>query len=57
MTMTYFAADGSFGSAENLIIINTSRWTEADWDAVLSLPDDERAGWAEKLNELLGEGE
>lgn len=31
MTIHYFAADGSYGDATNLVIVDTSDWTEDEW--------------------------
>lgn len=31
MNLHYFAKDGSFGSAEGLVIIDTSDWTDDEW--------------------------
>lgn len=43
MSKTYFAKDGSFGAADGLIVIDTSEWTQDDWDAVESGTDQDRA--------------
>ena len=53
--LTYFAVDGSYGSAERLIIIDTSRFTEKDWLTIELCSNEERGEWAEKLNEIIGE--
>jgi hypothetical protein len=50
MTNTYFATDGNCGSAEGLVIIDTSDWTESEWDIILSAPDDERARIAQEIS-------
>ena len=34
MAVHYFAADGSFGSADELVIVDTSTWTEEDWTEI-----------------------
>ncbi|WJZ48466.1 hypothetical protein [Actinomycetia phage DSL-LC01] len=31
MTIHYFAADGNYGDATNLVIVDTSDWTEDEW--------------------------
>ena len=31
---TYFAADGSYGSAEKMIVVNTSSFTAEDWENI-----------------------
>ena len=45
--------DGNCGSAEGLVIIDTSDWTESEWDIILSAPDDERAGIARDISSLI----
>mgnify|MGYP006297109677 CR=1 FL=1 len=37
----YFAADGSYGDAD-LVIIDTSEWTQDEWDIVENATDAER---------------
>jgi hypothetical protein len=41
MTM-YFAADGSYGSADEMLVVNTSNWTQLDFKCVEECGDDER---------------
>lgn len=31
MTIHYFAADGNYGNAKDLVIVDTSDWTEDEW--------------------------
>jgi hypothetical protein len=31
MTIHYFAADGNYGDAKDLVIVDTSDWTEDEW--------------------------
>ncbi len=50
MTNTYFATDGNCGSAEGLVVIDTSDWTESEWDIILSAPDEERARIAQEIS-------
>jgi len=39
----YFAQDGSYGLWENgSMLINTSQWTELDWEKVENCTDSER---------------
>jgi hypothetical protein len=49
MTATYFAADGSYGNAEGLIIVDTSDWTEEEWDIIDETTDSTRVSIAEQL--------
>ena len=34
MTIKYFAADGSYGNAEDIIIVDTADWSDDMWEAV-----------------------
>ena len=45
----YFATDGSFGSAEDLEIIDVSKWTEADWEEVQDEIDEYRISTARSI--------
>ena len=50
MKMTaYFAADGSYGDATGLVIIDTSNLTEEDWLTIEEASDSERAQVAATL--------
>lgn len=42
MSKTYFASDGNYGSADHLIILDTSEWDQEMWDRVQNMTDDER---------------
>jgi hypothetical protein len=42
MSKHYFAADGSYGDAESLVVCDTSRWTDAAWDTVVDCSDEGR---------------
>lgn len=37
--MTYFAMDGNYGDAHGLVVIDTSTWTDSDWDEIESAGD------------------
>jgi hypothetical protein len=49
MTSTYFAEDGSYGTAQNLEVIDTSEWTGEDWAEIENASDDRRAGTASAI--------
>jgi len=34
MTLTYFAADGNYGDATGMVIIDTTGWTDEDFEAL-----------------------
>lgn len=41
---TYFATDGSYGSASKIVLTDTSSWTDAMWELIdLSTDSDRRA--------------
>jgi len=42
MKMSYFAVDGSYGSADDIIIVDTGDWSEDEWDAVTMSTDTNR---------------
>lgn len=44
---TYFAADGSFGDAGDLVVIDTTNFTDADWAAIEEASDLRRKSLAE----------
>lgn len=39
---TYFANDGSFGSATGMVVIDTRAWSDEDWTEVENATDDVR---------------
>lgn len=51
MGLTYFAADGSFGDAAGLVVIDTSDWDQDDWDHIDFAPESERLSVARELSE------
>lgn len=45
----YFAQDGNYGDATELIIVDTDKWTEDDWLLIEDAHDSERADLAERI--------
>lgn len=41
--ISYFGSDGNYGDAVGIVVVDTSTWTEDDWDAIESAPDYRRA--------------
>lgn len=37
--VTYFASDGSFGSARGMVVIDTSKFTVEHWDSIEECSD------------------
>lgn len=46
MALTYFAADGSYGDAAGLIIIDARDWNDDQWDRIDTAHDRDRASIA-----------
>jgi len=44
--MFYFASDGSYGSADDLYMVDTTGFTRAMWDAIMVASDSSRASLA-----------
>ena len=55
MSKTYFAQDGKYGDAENLIVIDTTDWTEDEWSMIQYSPIDERFRIASELEQEISE--
>lgn len=49
MGKTYFAADGTYGDAEGLLVVDTTDWDEDDWAAVDYTTDSARLEIARQL--------
>lgn len=42
MTAHYFATDGNYGNAENLLVCDTDNWHESDWLRIEHTTDQDR---------------
>ena len=49
MGTTYFAIDGNYGDADGIVIVETSEWSEDDWQAIENAGDADRASVAYAL--------
>lgn len=49
--LSYFAEDGSYGSADGLVIMETTHWSELDWEIVESVNEWNRPVVARLLTE------
>lgn len=38
----YFATDGNYGSAEGYVVMETTHWSELDWEIIESASDEYR---------------
>lgn len=45
----YFASDGSYGTAEELTILDTTEWTDEDWELIEFSTDMERSTVAQGI--------
>jgi hypothetical protein len=41
-TLHYFASDGNYGSAEGYVLMETTHWSEIDWEIIESATDEYR---------------
>jgi hypothetical protein len=47
----YFAEDGSYGTAEEFKVFDTSKWTQDDWTTIEECRDEKRLSIAVEINE------
>lgn len=47
--MHYFATDGNYGDAEDILIIDTDLFTQEDWEEIESQPDYDRLETAQEI--------
>ena len=55
-TSTYFAADGNYGEADELVIVDTTLWSEEDWNEIEEASDSYRPDIAKTINERIRYG-
>jgi hypothetical protein len=55
MALTYFAADGSYGDAHGIIILDTRAWSEDDWTRIEYATNDNRSSVAITIAQESGE--
>lgn len=56
MNMTYFAVDGNYGSAAGLTVIDTTDWTDADFEMLDGVSDWDRPKAARLISEWIDGG-
>lgn len=54
MSMSYFAGDGSYGEADDLVVLDTADWTADDWQEIGEASDWERPALAENIRRRHG---
>lgn len=47
---TYFASDGNFGDAEGMVMVDTTDWTEEEWEIIENARESDRAEIASQLS-------
>jgi hypothetical protein len=47
---TYFAADGSYGCSKGLSVMDTSHWTDEDWQRIDEASDGNRVDIAHEIH-------
>lgn len=50
-SMSYFAVDGNYGDADGITVMETTHWSEADWEIIESTSDEYRPDVARALTE------
>jgi hypothetical protein len=46
MATYYFTEEGSYGAADSVAILDTTKWTAADWQEIDAAADSDRLGIA-----------
>jgi len=41
-TLSYFATDGNYGSADGILVLETTSWSELDWQMIEEVSDEDR---------------
>lgn len=49
MSNSYFALDGSYGDATEILIVDTDDWTPEEWDAIYYATLDDRSDMAQQI--------
>jgi RNA binding exosome subunit len=55
--LSYFAKDGNYGNATELVVVNTEKWTGEEWAIIEENSDEDRPAVATQLTELIESGE
>lgn len=50
-TLSYFAEDGNYGSADGMTIMETTHWSELDWEIIEQVSDADRPTVSRLLTE------
>jgi hypothetical protein len=52
--MHYFAGDGNYGGANDLVVVDTSKWTDEDWERIEETQDYKRSTVAMSVSASYG---
>lgn len=55
--LSYFAKDGNYGNADEIVIVETEKWTGEEWAIVDENSDEDRPAVARQLAEMIESGE
>jgi len=55
-TSTYFAADGNYGEADELVVVDTTLWSDEDWNEIEEASDSDRPDIAKTISERIRYG-
>jgi hypothetical protein len=50
--MHYFATDGNYGDATDILIVHTGDWAEEDWNKILDASDQDRSAVAQSICDM-----
>lgn len=50
-SLSYFATDGNYGSADGILVLETTGWSELDWQMVEGVSDEHRPTVARLITE------
>lgn len=53
-TFHYFAEDGNYGDANGLVVLETTKWNELDWEAIEESSDESLPATAEIIARRYG---
>lgn len=50
-SLSYFAQDGNYGSADGILVLETTGWSELDWQMIEEVSDEHRPAVARLIVE------
>jgi hypothetical protein len=55
--LSYFAKDGNYGNATELVVVNTEKWTGEEWAIIEENADHDKAEVALQIDKMINSGE